>query len=516
MSPSKVLRIYGPPGTGKTTTLLNLIDKSLEEGIPANRIAFVAFTRKAAQEAKERARKRFELDEDKDLHFFRTLHSFSFQLSDIKHDQLCTDDHLSELGAQIGFRLTSKAGASTEDDGIMGSSESPVMRVIQLSRLKREPVERTYSESSISQNIQEVIYVNNSYKKYKEVNNLYDYTDILEYFVANKGKFCPSFDVVFVDEAQDLSKLQWEMVSIIIDKAKKAYVAGDDDQAIFRWAGADVDSFLTLDSPSEVLSRSYRVPSEVHKIAERIVSRIEKRRIKQYLPHTVQGSVKNRMSPPVERMIKGTWLVLAQCGYMLDEIRDYLKSSGVLFEYKGRKSINNSISSAVLSWNKLRSGNKIDATSLSHLYTWMKTGTRVKRGFKKLPNVELSDSFSYEELVEFMGLIAEKEMMWEEALDRLPEEEAAYISALLRRGENINSEPRIKVSTIHGAKGGEAENVVLYTDISRASDEARMSNTLEGRKITDDLHRLFYVGVTRTKENLFLINPEDGLRSYEI
>ena len=54
--------IYGPPGTGKTTTLLNMVEKTIEEGTAPGDIAFLAFTRKAAREAKERAAARFGLD----------------------------------------------------------------------------------------------------------------------------------------------------------------------------------------------------------------------------------------------------------------------------------------------------------------------------------------------------------------------------------------------------------------------------------------------------------------------
>lgn len=72
------------------------------------------------------------------------------------------------------------------------------------------------------------------------------------------------------------------------------------------------------------------------------------------------------------------------------------------------------------------------------------------------------------------------------------------------------------MSTIHGSKGGEAPNVVLFTDISYASDQAVSSNTLEGSKMLDDLHRLFYVGVTRCSQNLYIVSPVDGLRSYTI
>ena len=67
-----MFRIFGPPGTGKTTTLLNMLDSALENGVSANTIAFLAFTRKAANEAKERASNRFHLDPEKDLFYFRT------------------------------------------------------------------------------------------------------------------------------------------------------------------------------------------------------------------------------------------------------------------------------------------------------------------------------------------------------------------------------------------------------------------------------------------------------------
>ena len=71
-------RIFGPPGTGKTTTLLNLVDRALSDNVPSNQIAFFAFTRKAATEAKERAAERFGLNPKEDLPFFRTIHSLAF------------------------------------------------------------------------------------------------------------------------------------------------------------------------------------------------------------------------------------------------------------------------------------------------------------------------------------------------------------------------------------------------------------------------------------------------------
>ena len=57
---------------------------------------------------------------------------------------------------------------------------------------------------------------------------------------------CPKLEVVFIDEAQDLSPIQWEMVRRLEERSKICYVAGDDDQAIFRYAGADVEQFVRI------------------------------------------------------------------------------------------------------------------------------------------------------------------------------------------------------------------------------------------------------------------------------
>jgi superfamily I DNA/RNA helicase len=92
-------------------------------------------------------------------------------------------------------------------------------------------------------------------------------------------------------------------------------------------------------------------------------------------------------------------------------------------------------------------------------------------------------------------------------MDKIPGNDRLYITALLRKGEKFNAVPRIKLSTIHGTKGGEAENVVLLTDLTYAAIQSSQ---------VDDLHRVFYVGVTRTKDNLYLIDPEDFSRAYDV
>ena len=78
---------------------------------------------------------------------------------------------------------------------------------------------------------------------------------------------------------------------------------------------------------------------------------------------------------------------------------------------------------------------------------------------------------------------------------------------MLARGENILETPRIIFKSIHAAKGGEAQNILLLPDVTKASKEAEEYDP-------DEAHRLFYVAVTRAKESLHIIEPANYERSY--
>ena len=108
-------------------------------------------------------------------------------------------------------------------------------------------------------------------KKFKQQKGLKDFTDLIEEFIEKKIK--STFKVLFIDEAQDLSKIQWEMVRQIWQDVEKTYIAGDDDQAIFKWAGADVDHFISLKKEVdkiETLDQSYRIPGgPIHELSQK-------------------------------------------------------------------------------------------------------------------------------------------------------------------------------------------------------------------------------------------------------
>jgi superfamily I DNA/RNA helicase len=208
-------------------------------------------------------------------------------------------------------------------------------------------------------------------------------------------------------------------------------------------------------------------------------------------------------------MAQGDWLILSQAGYQLTPVANDLKSNGYLFNYRGRRSISEKISEAVNGWEQMRKGKEVSGKVARIIYSYMSIGERLTRGFKKLPGIDDNDLVTFDDLAEHHGLLATKEMIWSEAMDKLPPTDRAYITALLRRGEKFNGIPRITASTIHGSKGGEADNVVLFTDLSPAAD-------VQFQQSPDDTHRVFYVGVTRARKNLYIVDAEDVSRSYDL
>ena len=155
-----MFRIFGPPGTGKTTTLLNMVDDALERGVPSNTIAFLAFTRKAANEAKERAVERFKLDPKNDLPYFRTLHSLALQMSDIQKDQIMQPENYKELSHSMGVALQTQTKTDfSEDITDISSNSDPILGLINLARLRKVDLREQYNESRIEYDWNTVNYV---------------------------------------------------------------------------------------------------------------------------------------------------------------------------------------------------------------------------------------------------------------------------------------------------------------------------------------------------------------------
>ena len=470
--------ILGPPGTGKTTTLLNIVDEAIESGIPPERIAFLAFTRKAANEAIERAIARFGFDEDR-MPFFRTIHSLAFKQLGLRSDEVMTPSHYKKFGRAMGLTFKGIYDEVTMlpvGDGL----GDKCARVDALARMTMRSTEQQFELSNIPDlTYHAVEQYKQTLKQYKHEFGLFDFTDMLEKYEGNLP-----VDVCIFDEAQDLSSLQYRLGIRLAKSAKKVFIAGDDDQAIFGWAGADVNKFLSLKGNKIVLPKSYRIPSTIHHLANKILKRIRKRYSKTWHPREYEGAVE-WVANEQEINLEGSWLLLARSKYLLNRCKQVAIQQGRGYIIHNNSSLSTDITRAIISWESLRKGNKLSITEAKNVLQFIP----IKHKLEDLETYGVND----------IGL--PKDMLkqsWLKVLKLIPLQDREYLRACLRNGEKFSDKPKIIISTIHQIKGGEADNVLLLTDMGKKSFDNIYS---------DEELRVWYVAITRAKNKLYIVQP---------
>jgi len=514
---TNVVKYFGPPGTGKTTTLMNIIEKSLDEGVAPEKIAFISFSVKAAEEGKNRANIRLGLGFD-EMPYFCTSHAFCKRIMGIS--QVMGGRDVFDFLEDYEFNLTKKYGTNAR--GLRSVVQDPYFDIIERAKancctLKEErlSLEKEQRKGVVVHMLEPIAEAWESFRL-SRVPVVYSFADMINKFLDD-GE-APELDLLIVDEAQDLAELNWRLVEKLALNAKKTYIAGDDDQAIYEWNGAKPQRFVNYEGESIVLDQSYRIPGKVHPIAERISKRIISREPKTYKPREEPGTVSKVSSVDLLPLREGNWLVLASCDYMLTDaskgynVRKYLIDNGYAFAHNNFRYIPRKMSMAIQIWERLNNKEEITLSELDDLYSYLgKTG--VKRGFitqvSQAPNQ--GQSLSLQQIIDNYGLKPEcLGQEWQAVFDKtIDVERRSFIEKALKNEEDLLGEPRIVISTIHQAKGGEAENVAVYLDLSKSQKRTSMLQP-------DGLHRQFYVAITRTIENLYLIQAQDDYYRYVI
>jgi DNA helicase-2/ATP-dependent DNA helicase PcrA len=488
-----IRKILGPPGTGKTTKLLKYVQTFLKLGTPIERIGYFAFTKKAATEAKERMLKLFPQYGYRDLRHFQTLHSLAFTSLGMKKDNVMQSEHYEEIGKTIGVQVSVYKGGEEETGYI--DSDSEYFNLINIARIKDVSTKDEYDTDLYSDdmdyNLVEIIEA--ELNNYKKSFALYDFTDMIEKFIGSE--LCPKFDVVFIDEAQDLSPIQWKMYDIIKQNTKIMILAGDDDQAIYGWAGADVQRFQEEPAKEKILPQSYRVPIRVQQVADSIISQIDTRIMKLWNPRNEEGHCEEVYDLDEVDLTQGRWLVLARTNYRLIKMKPYLMERGIYFEYKERKSFSAKLWKAIRDFSRWTSGAQLTAPEIKDIFDYT--------GHEFVGEEHLSYDCEYFDI--------DSNDTWYELFNADPEQ-VLYIRQMLSNKEKLSEGARVKLSTIHSAKGGEADNVLLILDNTEKIREAIEKSPEKA----DEEHRVWYVGVTRTKQNLYIMAAKEDRLGYDI
>jgi superfamily I DNA/RNA helicase len=186
---------------------------------------------------------------------------------------------------------------------------------------------------------------------------------------------------------------------------------------------------------------------------------------------------------------------------MVNELEDWCMSQGFSFTSVNRNPLKSKSFDAIRRWENLRKGKDEAPGAVVDVLKFV---------FPSLAPPTLTNwlkSLAPDAMVGMPELTTnglKTTDIWHRALGKLPVKDRDFFIAAAQRREPMLKEPRIRISTIHAAKGGEAEHVLLTTDMSY-----RIWSKMQDEP--DDELRCWFVGATRCKESLHIVMPRTNM-----
>ena len=448
--------VYGPPGTGKTTHLLARMGSL---SCAPERVGFLAFTKAAANEAL----KRLGLRRSKTI---RTLHSLAYEMTKVNRAQVVDHWKLQDFSQVVGFRVTGQSilevGELLPGDELLAEHSYHVATCGNILNGTDPDLASWFSQS---------------YMKWKKAYGYVDFNDMLGNVLDSRCDADLGLEWLFVDEAQDLSPLQWRVIEKLAGKIPNIVIAGDDDQAIYTWAGADPHGMKAHGS-GIVLNKSWRVPRLIHSVAESVAAHMEDRVAKSYIPKDEEGDVD--FLPAFDYLsLDGPeeTLMLYRNHSSRREAEGFCLKNALPYKVEGLPgAFDDRYASAVRAYLTIQGGNEEIGKA-----QWNALVRCARPGWKD--DLAIAD----------FGCV--RRYSWEDVLD-IPHEHAEYL-----RRVDLHAKPAITLSTIHASKGREADHVVLFNQLGAKTYDEIDSNE----------YRCWYVGVTRAKKKLTIVEGENPI-----
>ena len=557
--------VIGPPGTGKTTFLAAQVRKIVEAAGAAPRertpVLVSSLTKTAATEIGGRG---LPLPEGS----VGTLHSHAFRALD--RPEIATGEVVGSWNSRLpefafsdsGPKVSSKTDDLDGDvvDDVGGDSPGDEYRALyDLVRAKRIEREEWDTDPYLPVLGHDSILVRDfgrfvdEYEEWKTSANVFDFTDLISGAMGVPPPLDP--EVFVVDEVQDLSALEWDLVRTW-SEGKTLFAVGDPWQSLYEWRGAHPELFDAIPAErTRTLSRSYRVPRRIVSTAlEWMSGRSNVRSKIEYSPRLGEDGVpvegRIEFSPgwtpanaapvldEVEKSIAAgkTAMIAATCSYMLIGVLAELRDRGIPFAnpWRQRRGDWNPIATKGTS-TLARFAAFLSPAADDRFWTWKElalwsgilksTGTfaRGGKGFFEAKakdragdtvatSIEISpylvDGSLFETYARIKGRGVGPETVkiarewFADRCEKSVGKSLVYAEKILSRGiEAAREKPKVYVGTVHSFKGAEADEVFLYTELSnRASMSIR--NPIPGRDAIGSVARVFYVGMTRAKERL--------------
>ncbi len=171
-----------------------------------------------------------------------------------------------------------------------------------------------------------------AWSAFKDEQGVVDFTDLIETSLRHVDVAPNNPAVIMVDEAQDLSTLEYAVIRKWAERSRATIVVGDSWQALYTWRGADPEIFADNTVPDDhrrVLSQSYRVPERVLKVA--------KGWVEDHLSNYSPIEYKPRSKPVADEDPRGQVRVatssIYDTGAIVEEAADYVEGGrSVMFQ----------------------------------------------------------------------------------------------------------------------------------------------------------------------------------------
>lgn len=532
-------RIFGPPGTGKTTYLARQIENAVRAH-GADAVMVASFTRAAASELAGR-------DLPLPKHAVGTLHAHCYRALNMPKVAESLIDEFNKAHPEL--KLTPDMKASLEDQATevqAGTHGDRLFMFYQVLRARMRPVEAWPVQ------VQEFA---RKWDDFKSETGTIDFTDMIELALHDVDIAPGGPSIGMFDEVQDFTPLELALVRKWSKHMDYVLLAGDDDQAIYSFKGATPDAFLDPpipDGQKRILNQSYRVPRQVQEFAQAWVEQLSRREPKMYRPRDEEGQVlragqgswkrpESLIRDAEEHIAQGkTVMFLASCSYMLEPLKKLLREGGLPFHnpYRRRRG----------DWNPLHGGTDGGKyrriSSKDRVLAYLRPDRGVWGDHARMWTGD--DLNLWVEVLNSRGILLHGGKKQAERLASRPgevpitdlltvfEEQALHNAmdlgldwlqqhlltarrramdfpiqvAKKRGGAALLEEPKIVIGTIHSVKGGQADIVYLFPDLSRSG----MEDWITPGDRRDAVVRQFYVGMTRCREALVVCRPATGYR----
>lgn len=527
----RVAKLIGGPGTGKTRELLAILVRALEKsGASPYDVGFVSFTRMARREASTRAGEIFGIP-PQDLEqqgWFRTLHSCCYQLLGIQKGELLipTEAESKEWTAEIfgqPVELPQYEGDVIEPMRLSRERISQALALWAIARarfLAFSYVWKVTYQRGLSWEERVLRKIVEKYEAAKARDGRLDFTDLMLRYIGAVHKIeyaervrpmglIPSVSIWFYDEAQDASRLNMLVFERLTTNARWVYLGGDPFQSIYEFAGSDPRQFLGFPCHERrIMPHSWRCPAPILARGESVICGTEGYFDRKITPAEHDGKVYDQQRHDgslLQINPHEQWLVLARANFQADELGDLLTKQRIPWTSLRREQRCPAQLRRVKTLLDLRSGATIDGDHWADLLEIVKSKQFLMRGTKKrfenerermTAKVALNGIALYGGTEALVNVITNR-AEWP-ALDG-----GAQLYQLARTiekwGMELVERPRVRVGTIHAAKGAEADNVFLLKSIT-----PRIEDALDGTGYDAEC-RTWYTGITRARRKLMLI-----------